>query len=197
MSEQEQVGTLTRLLAEAGAGDEQAKNRFAEMVNDELRQAAERLIRRGGGGSIQPTVLVNELFLKLCRQDCFRELRNRRYFFTAAIDQMQKILIDHHRRRNRLKRGGHLERAPLDEVLDQVIDDFEKEYQFEVEALGKALEDLKAHSERQYEVVRHRFFGGLTNAQTAELLDVSPGTVKSDWRLARAKLYDQLRGHDK
>lgn len=197
MSEEQKIGTLTRLIAKAGAGEKKAQSDFADMVYQELHEAAKRLVWRRGGGSLQPTALVNEFFLKLCSEDCLGELRNRRYFFTTAIDQMQKILIDHHRHKKRLKRGGHLNRVPLDENMNQLLNEFEKEHGFDIEALEKALEDLRRHSERQYEVVRYRFFGGLTNSQTAEILEVSVGTVERDWRLARAKLYDQLRVHEK
>jgi RNA polymerase sigma factor (TIGR02999 family) len=197
MTEEPQTGALTHLLNQVGAGDEEAKSQFADMVYDELKEAAKRLLHRGGSGSLQPTALVNELFLRIFRKESFGKLRNRRYFFATAIDQMRKILVEHHRHRNRLKRGGQLTRVPMDEVLDQLLDDFEEQHRFDVEKLDVALKDLETHNDRQYKVICHRFYGGLTIAQTAELLDVSPGTVERDWRLARAKLFAQLRGSDK
>ena len=85
---------------------------------------------------------------------------------------------------------------PLDQALDQIAADFEKTHRFDLEALENALARLKQRSARQYEVIMYRFYGGLSVAETAEALNISVGSVERDWRLARAKLYAELRDQD-
>ena len=195
--EGDHAGTrLTQLLHKAGAGDVDAQTQLCDLVYEELREAAHGLLRRKHHGSMQTTELVHELFEKLLAEGALATMENRKYFFAAAVDQMGKILVDHHRRRQAQKRGGHYQRVPLDVALDAVLDDFKAKNRCDIEALDEALEGLKKYSFRQYEVVRHRFYGGLTNAQTAEVLGVAVGTVERDWRLARAKLHAQLRDED-
>ena len=186
---------FTQLLKVAQAGDMHAQDQFCERVNSELRQIAQRMVR---GNDAQPTSLVNELFLRLFRQGLVDDLKNRRYFFAVAADQMRQILRERARRRRAQKRGGNLERVPLDIALDQYLDDFNDKNRFEFIALDAALESLKHSStERQYEVVRLRFLVGLTIEETSEVLSVSPRTVRGDWMLARAKLRAELEKDDR
>jgi len=188
---------LTDLIRQAQNGNSAAEQQLFEAVNDELRQLAEYQTRRfGAQGMDQPTSLVNELFLKLFREDAFVDLKNRRYFFAVAIDQMRQILRNRFRHRKTQKRGGHLNRVPLDVALDDYLDELQNMYQFDFEALDEALNRLKhgTTSQRQYEVVNLRFLAGMTVKQTAELIGISERQVAIDWKLARAKLYTELKG---
>ena len=188
---------FTRLLKNAQRGDSAAEQQFCRLVNDELRREAGRLVRAGREAVAQPTSLVNELFLRLFREAAADDLKNRRYFFTVAIDQMRQILRERIRRSRSQKRGGHLQKLPLDIVLDQYLDDFKDRSRFDFEALDQALERLKTGkaTRRQYEVVTLRYLAGLTVEETAELLGISPRTVAYDWKLARAKLYVEIGGN--
>ena len=187
--------TFTRLLKVAQSGDSEAERRFCDLINDELRDQATRLVRRVGNEVAQPTSLVNELFIRLFRKGIVDDLKNRRYFFAVAIDQMRQILRERIRSRKSQKRGGHLKRVPLDIVLDQYLDDFARDTQFDFEAVDLALQRLKedGSSARQYEVVKLRYLAGVTVEETAEMLGISPRTVANDWKLARAKMYAQLQ----
>jgi RNA polymerase sigma factor (TIGR02999 family) len=186
---------LTHLLQRAIHGDDDAENRFFRAVYQELRATAHALAQRSSGGSIQPTALVHEVFLKMFRRGGLKKACNRRYFFTVAVDQMRKLLIDHHRRRRRLKAGGGRQKVSLDNVSEWLVVDFAAQNGFDMEALESALSKLKAQNERQHKVVLYKFYAGLTNLQTARLLCMGESTVEADWRLARAKLYDLLKSH--
>jgi len=183
---------LTPLLQKAIDGDDDAESRFCRAVYQELRATAHALAQRATGGSLQPTALVHELFLKMFRRGGLKKACNRRYFFAVAVDQMRKLLIDHHRRRKRVKVGGGRRRIALDEVVDQLLVDFEGQNGFDVEALEAALSQLEIQNKRAHRVVIHKFYAGLTNRQTAELLGIGESTVEADWRLARAKLHELL-----
>ena len=183
---------LTQLIDKARAGNVAAESELCERVFGELREMAGRLMPCDEA-SMQPTMLVNDLFVKLFRNQGLKKTENRRYFFTVAADQMRKMLIDHYRHKKTLKVGGGRMRLPLDIVLDTALDEFESRNQTDMGALSEALENLRHQSERQYQVVMQRFFVGLSIAQTAEILKTSESTVEREWRLARAKLHADLR----
>lgn len=185
--------TLTLLLERASDGDQESEHRFYELVNDELRKIATGLLRKHTSDSMDTTMLVNELLVQFIEKDTLSKSKNRRYFFAVAIDQMRKILIAHYRKKKSLKKGGNMNTVPLDKALDQITSDFERTHQFDFEALENALARLKERNSRQYEVIIYRFYGGLSVADTAKALDVSVGSVERDWRLARAKLFAELR----
>jgi RNA polymerase sigma factor (TIGR02999 family) len=142
--------------------------------------------------TLQPTALINAACMQLLDQKVIENAGNRRYLFAAANQAMRQILVDHARKRNAAKRGGDWQRGSLDVVLDN----FEAQSGFPFEELDAALLALEQDSPRQREVVEHRFFGGLSVAETAALLDVSEGTVERDWRLARIKLYGAMKAED-
>jgi RNA polymerase sigma factor (TIGR02999 family) len=148
--------------------------------------AAARLRSESPGHTLQPTALVNEAYLRLSPQDR-AACGGREHFLALASQAMRRILVDHARTKNRLKRSGGAARVPLDEV-EIIVDGVG----IDLEALDTALTALATLSPRQARVVELRFFGGLEVEEVAKLLDVSEGTVKGDWRLARAWLRDQV-----
>ncbi|MFK7738197.1 MAG: ECF-type sigma factor [Pirellulaceae bacterium] len=154
-----------------------------------MRQHAQRLMRNERRDhTLQASALVNEACLKLMQEGAIETAENRKQLFYASIRAMRQVLTDHARSRLSLKRGGQLQRQPLDDVLQEV----ESTHQVPYLDLDVALERLAAESSRQYETLCLRFFAGLTIAQTSEMMECSESTVEADWRLARAKLLSWL-----
>jgi len=139
------------------------------------------------GHALQTTALVNEAYLRLIETEC-QSWQNRAHFYAAAAKLMRHILVDFARSRDRIKRGGGLEKISLDEALTITAD-----YTAEFLNLDEALTTLSKLDERQSRVVELRFFAGLTEAEIAEVLKVSERTVQSDWRQARSWLLRELR----
>jgi len=178
------------LLQQVKKGDDSARDRLFIELQSELRDMASALMRRERPDhTLQATALVNEACIRLLDSDAIANASDRRYFFGMANRAMRQILVDHARRRQTSKRGGDYQRGSLDIVLDN----FETSNGCNFEDLESSLENLEQESPRQREVVELRFFSGLSIPEVAEVLDVSVGTVERDWRLARAKLYQQLR----
>jgi len=175
---------LTELL-EIGSVEGSSHERLWALVYDELRVVARRQLRKGGD-SLQTTALVHETYLRLAA-DSRVSSRGRGYFFGAAARAMRQILVDHARRRSRVKRGAGAQAVTL-KTGDAEVDGFASD----VLDLNRALERLEALSPRQVQVVECRYFAGLSVEQTAETLEISPRTVKRDWGLARAWLYREL-----
>ncbi|MFK8110811.1 MAG: sigma-70 family RNA polymerase sigma factor [Rubripirellula sp.] len=181
---------VSMLLQQVKQGDDSARDRLFATLQDELRDMAGALMRRERPDhTLQATALVNEACIKLLDADAFNNASNRRYMFGMANRAMRQILVDHARKRKTDKRGGDYQRASLDIVLDN----FETNNQCRFEDLESALDRLEESSPRQREVVELRFFSGLSIEGVADVLEVSVGTVERDWRLARAKLFQQLR----
>lgn len=180
---------ITGLLEEWSAGDPEALDRLMPRVVDELRQLARSHFRREAPGhTLQPTALVNELYLKLAAQMQVR-LVNRTQFFAFSSRLMPRILVDHLRRRRRVKRNGDEVLISLDEARDRAPGGA-----VDLLALDDALEALHKLDPRQHRVVELRLFGGLGVQETAALLAVSPATVKREWMTAKAWLRHELRG---
>jgi len=179
---------ITQLI-QRSPNDSKAKAELYEEVYGDLRQAAHRFMRKQRGGDFQTTALVNEVLLRFESGDALKNMANRRVFFSVAIRAMNQVLIDHYRRRKKLvdspDRGV--------ELLDQAVASIEDQFGFDFERLQLSLEKLSKESPRQHAVIMHRFFGGLSIKGTAELLEVSDGTIERDWRLARAKLFRELQ----
>jgi RNA polymerase sigma-70 factor, ECF subfamily len=182
----------TALLVTADSGEGAALDRLIPLIYDELREMAHRqLVRERHNDTLQTTGLVHEAYLKLA-DDTKVTRRGRAYFFAAAARAMRQVLVDRARRRNAAKRGGGVHEVSLDE--EQVaVDDFVAE----LLDLDRALDQLAALNPRHARVVECRFFAGMSVEETAEALDVSPRTVKYDWALARAWLFDALGGGDR
>ena len=178
---------VTELLEQLSAGREQALDDLMPLVYGELRRQAARYLRRERQNhTLQPTALVNEAFIKLVDQRNVR-WQNRAHFFGVAAQAMRRIVIDHARTKHRVKRGGVQQAVTLDEGLIAA-----EARSVDVLALDEVLTRLAALDERQARVVELRFFGGLSVEETAEVMEISPATVKREWSMAKAWLYKEL-----
>lgn len=181
-----QPGEVTQLLDQLRGGNNQALDRLFPLVYQELRLAADRVLRREASGhTLQPTALVHEAYLKLASGPVASQ--NRAHFLGIAARAMRQVLVDHARRRRAAKRGGGEAAVSLSEAdgaLNIQSDD--------ILALDEALERLGEQNPRLRQVVELRFFGGLTEEETAETLGVTARTVQRDWAKARAWLYKEL-----
>jgi len=187
-------GTVTRLLGELQGGNHAALDELFPLVYDELKRVAHRH-RKGwyGDETVGTTVLVHEAYLKLVGQQQVTA-RSRAHFMAVAAKAMRQILSDYAKARRRLKRGGDLRKVPLD-ALDREPGalDIGAEQAETLTALDAALTALEKENGRLGQVVEWRFFGGMSIADTAEVLGTSPATVKRDWTLARAWLYREMQ----
>lgn len=180
--------TRFEVLDTSGSADAVSLDELLPLVYDELRQLAHgQLDGEERHDGIHTTDLVHETYLRLAGDE--RVVRQgRAYFFGAAARAMRQVLVDAARRRRAAKRGGGADVVTLDDDTVAV-----GAYADELLALDAALRELEVHNPRQARVVECRYFGGLGVEETAAALDVSPRTVKSDWALARAWLFDELR----
>jgi RNA polymerase sigma factor (TIGR02999 family) len=181
-----QPGDVTRLLQHWSCGDKEALNELVPLVYRELRRLAAAYLRRERRDhTLQPTALVHEAYLRLigqARVDC----RTRAQFFGIAANLMRQILVNHAKGHRASKRAGGI-RVTLEEAAGVA-----PRRDADLIALDGALERLALLDPRQSRIVELRFFGGLTEDEIAEIIGVSPFTVKRDWRIARAVLYDEL-----
>jgi RNA polymerase sigma factor (TIGR02999 family) len=180
---------VTRTFLRWREGDASALDALLPLVYDEMRRlAGSYLGREREGHTLQPTALAHEAYIRLIDQRSV-SWQNRAHFMGLAAQTMRRILADHARRRGALKRGGGAARVSLEES-EAAADPRE----VEIQELDTALEDLAKLEPRQARVIEMRFFGGLSIEESAEVLGVSPATVKRDWTLARAWLFRELRG---
>lgn len=180
---------VTRTLLRWRDGDASAFEALIPLVYDEMRRIAASYLRNERSGhTLQPTALAHEACLRLIDQRSV-SWQNRAHFLGIAAQAMRRILADHARRHGALKRGGGAQRVALE---DQEIAASPRGV--EIQELDTALEDLARLEPRQARVVELRFFGGLSIEEAAEVLGVSPATVKRDWLVARAWLFRELRG---
>lgn len=183
-------GKITRLLHDVREGDSEAFDKLMPLVYDELRQMARRHLRKERADhTLDTSALTHEVYLKLVDEEV--DWENRAHFFVLAARAMRQILIDYARKHNAQKRGGEWSRTTLST----------RHLRVEVEmgellALDEALDHLHEWDERASRVVELRFFGGMTEDEVAEVLDVSTRTVQRDWRTARAWLYKELYSED-
>ena len=182
---------VTRLLVRAAGGDPRAADELLPLVYDELRKiAARRMQGERAGHTLQATALVHEAYARLVSNQEL-EWDGRGHFFVAAAEAMRRILVEHARARNRLKRGGPgRSRANLD--IADLADLAQTENSADVIALDEALRRLEAQRPRVAAVVQLRFFAGLAVDETARVLGISARTVDLDWAFARAWLYQEL-----
>jgi len=180
-------GQVTLLLNRWSEGDQTALEQLTPLVYEELHRLAHQHLRREGPGHIlQTSALINEAYLRLVDQPRLR-WENRNHFFGIAARLMRRILVDDARKRNAAKRGGSLIQVPLDEAASMA-----DEQAANVSALDDALKILETIDARQGQIVELRFFGGLSIEETANVLQVSPGTVMRDWTFARAWLQNEM-----
>jgi RNA polymerase sigma-70 factor, ECF subfamily len=180
---------LSRLLADASAGKREALDALLPLVYDELhRQAAAYMRRERPGHTIQATALVHEAYLRLMKEPHTR-WHNRAHFCAIAANSMRQILVERARARRRLKRAGDQQRITLSDAIPAATPEA-----LDVEVLDAALTRLTELDPELARVVELRFFGGLSIEETAEVLGVSPATVKRSWATARAWLKREMRG---
>lgn len=178
---------ITLLLIDWSKGDGHALEQLMPLVYDELRRMARRFMRRQpAGNSFQTTELIHETYLKLGKQDG-QNWQNRAHFFGVAAKAMRHILVDYARSKHREKRGGWQKRISL---ADEMVISGERSE--EIVALDDALNQLALLDERKSRVVEMKFFGGLTVEEIAEVLKVSPETVKRDWSFSKTWLLREL-----
>ena len=177
---------ITLLLADWGQGDELAFEQLMPLVYEELRRMARGYIRRESNRhTFQTTELIHEAYLKLAQGE-ERRWQNRAHFFGVAAQAMRHILVDYARAKNSQKRGGWQERVSLAEDLAG------PQVPTEIIALDEALQRLAVLDQRKVQVVEMKFFAGLTTEEIAEVLKVSPKTVKRDWTFAQSWLLREL-----
>lgn len=178
---------ITQLLLAWGKGDEGAFDRLMPLVYDEMRKIARRYMsRQRPDHTLQTTALVNEAYLRLIDSSKV-QWQNRAHFYAISAQLMRRILVDFARARTNQKRGGGVQKVVLDEALT-----ITSEPGADLIALDDALNELAKLDRRQSQIVELRYFGGLSEDETAEILDISARTVRRDWSLARAWLYRQL-----
>lgn len=178
---------VTRLLVDWSSGDQAALEKLLPLVNAELRQLARRYMRRESPGhTLQTSALVNEAYLRLIDQKKV-QWQNRAHFFGIAAQLMRRILIDHARKAHYAKRGGGALKVSLDEAAAVT-----ETRAAELLAVDEALEKLTAMDARKGRIVELRFFGGLTEEETAEVMSISTPTVQREWRAAKAWLRRML-----
>jgi RNA polymerase sigma-70 factor (ECF subfamily) len=183
------IGEVTTLLHQLRDGDSLAADKLIPLVIDELRRLARLQLRNERPGhTLQPTALVNEAYLRLVG-DQSRDWQNRAHFIGVSVSVMRRILVDHARRKRAIKRGsGEPSAADVEDCAGLSFEQAD-----ELMSLNIALDRLEEMNTRQRQVVEMRYFGGLSTEETAEVLKVSPITVKRDWVAARAWLKGQLR----
>src|SRR5580765_6363247 len=184
------VSDLTQILERVEQGDQRAAEELLPLVYDELRKlAAHRMANEVQGHTLKPTALVHEAWLRLAREH-HNKFENRSHFFAAAAESMRRILIEHARRKSAQRRGGGLERVELEQIdipgnaTDETL-----------VRVNEALAALEREDARAAELVKLRFFAGLSVEQAALALGVTDRTARRDWRFARAWLANALQGN--
>jgi RNA polymerase sigma factor (TIGR02999 family) len=183
---------VTRILSAVVQGDRAATEKLLPMVYDELRRlAAQRLANEKPGQTMQATALVHEAYLRLVDVEQSQQWDGRGHFFAAAAEAMRRILVDNARRKRRPKHGGDRDRVDLDVAVaitgaNAGADD--------LLALDEALTKLAAEEPVKAELVKLRFFAGLTIPQAAQMLEISQATAERYWTFARVWLYCELEG---
>jgi RNA polymerase sigma factor (TIGR02999 family) len=178
---------VTQLLADWGKGDRSALDKLFPLVHSELRRIAQRqMSQERPGHTLQATALVNEAYLKLAGQHGF-DWQNRAHFFAVCAQVMRHILIDHARAHARDKRGGGAVKVSLNDAL-VVVEDQAAHFI----ALDEALRVLERLDPQKGKIVELRYFGGLSIEEAAEVMNVSPRTVRREWQRAKAWLYRMM-----
>ena len=181
-------GEVTRLLGEIGRGQKQAVNDLLPLVYDELHRLARSYFRRERGEhTMQPTALVHEAYIRMVDQRA--PLESRGHFMAVAATQMRRVLLDYARKHRAARRGGDDQKVLLEDTM--VICE---QRPLDMILLDVALEKLTALDARQAQLVELRFFAGLSVEETAEVMGVSPATVKRSWSSARAFLHREITG---
>jgi RNA polymerase sigma-70 factor (ECF subfamily) len=183
-------GEVTKLLVQMRAGQKGAEEKLIPLVYAELRRLAAHYLRaERADHTLQPTALVHEAYLRLTQMQEM-DWQSRSHFFATAATLMRRILVDHARALRADKREGFREAINIEDVLVA-----SPEKSAELIALDEALERLEKLDVRRSKIVELRFFGGLSEEETGEVLGISSRTVKRDWRIAKAWLYNEVNCH--
>ena len=184
------MSEVTRILSAIQEGDARAAEELLPLVYDELRQlAAQKLAQEKPGQTLQATALVHEAYLRLVKHGNNQPWNSRGHFFGAAAEAMRRILVESARRKHALQRGGDrqkLELGPIEPAAPRISDD--------ILALDDALEKLAQQDSIKAELIKLRYFAGLTMEQAAAALAISPATAHRYWNYARAWLQTEVRG---
>jgi RNA polymerase sigma factor (TIGR02999 family) len=185
------MADVTQILSQIESGDPSAAEQLLPLVYEELRKlAAAKLAHEKPGQTLQATALVHDAYLRLVDVEKAQHWDSRRHFFSAAAESMKRILIEKARRKQRRKHGGELHRIPLDDVeIESAITPLD------LLALDDALTRLALEDPEKAEVVKLRYFAGLSHEEVGEILGVSTVTVKRHWRYARVWLHRQMDGN--
>jgi RNA polymerase sigma factor (TIGR02999 family) len=179
---------VTQLLIEVSNGDSDAVDILLPLIYDELRKLAANYLRRERPDhTLQPTALVHEAYLRLVDQTRVN-WQNRAHFFGVAAQIMRRLLVDHARKHNAAKRGQEFQKFSLDENIDRAV-----ERSGELIALDDALKALAEYDPQKARMIELRYFGGLSIEETADVLGVTPTTIKRHWRFAKAWLYGEMQ----
>jgi len=182
------VSDVTRVIEAIQRGDPKAAEELLPLVYEELRKlAAVRMSNEAAGQTLQPTALVHEAWLRLAGEGS-QKWDSKGHFFAAAAESMRRILIENARRKHALKRGVHLERVNLEDVEAAILTDGET-----LLLVNEALEKLEQEDPEVAQLVKLRFFAGMTNEEAGQALGVSARTAKRYWTFARAWLFRELR----
>jgi len=180
---------VTRLLEAAAQGDGVAAQEILPLVYEELRRlAAHRMANEAAGHTLQPTALVHEAWLRLTSDQNGAKFENRAHFFGAAAEAMRRILVDSARRKRRIKHGGALQRVDWTNLDVAIAEDDEA-----VLAVSEALDKLAKHDPAGAQLIKLRFFAGLSNVEAAKVLGLTERTAKRTWSYARAWLFEELQ----
>jgi RNA polymerase sigma factor (TIGR02999 family) len=182
------MSDVTRILSQIESGDPSAAEQLLPLVYEELRKlAAAKLALEIPGQTLQATALVHEAYLRLVGGRQEQDWNSRGHFFAAAAEAMRRILVEQARHRGRLKRGGHRQRVDLDSACA-----IQEGPSLDILALDEALTKLSLSEPAKADLVKLRFFAGLTMPQAAEALGVSLATAERHWTFAKAWLYSEL-----
>jgi RNA polymerase sigma factor (TIGR02999 family) len=185
--EEHAPGDVTQLLVSWRDGNAEALDELLVVVYEELRGLASHYLRNERHGhTLQPTALVHEAYVKLMGKTS-AQVKDRSHFFAVAAQAMRRVLVDHARRHSAGKRFGAQDKVALEDSPEPAF-----QPDTDVLALHEALEMLQEVNPRQAKLVELRYFGGLTNNEAAEVLEVSVGTVERDWQVARLWLHRRL-----
>ena len=179
---------VTQMLKAMSAGDNSVPEKLLPVVYEELRRLAHGYMQNERSDhTLQATALVHEAYIQLVDWKNV-SWQNRAHFFAAAAQMMRKILVDHAREKNALKRGGGLRTIALDDAIS-----FPNHNNVDLMSLDDAMTELNSFDPQQAKIVELRFFGGLTIEETAHAMDISDSTVKRDWQIAKAWLFNRMK----
>ncbi len=185
------MSEVTRILIAIEGGDSRAAAKLLPLVYEQLRAIArQRMAQERAGHTLQATALVHEAYLRLVGGQQVPWM-NRAHFYLAAAEAMRRILIEHARKRDRVKRGGDRRRVPV-----SVADLAAEQDSEEILAVDEAVRRLEETDAQAAKVVQLRFFAGLSVDETARALDLSPRTIAREWAYARAWLHNALQGEE-